>query len=353
MESAKPSQNSPLGLELDATSSAYLDRVKKDYIDNLLESTEAGWIGPRYQGKVRDVYERGDDLVLVATDRQSAFDISWCSIPLKGQVLTQISAWWFERIKDLVPTHLIAAPDPNAVVAKKLKMFPVEIVVRAYLTGTTETSVWVNYDRGVRTFCGNPLPDGMCRNQPLPEIIITPTTKAAEDELIDARQVVERGLASEDEWRQISAAALELFRYGQRVASERGLILVDTKYEFGRDREGRITVGDEVHTPDSSRYWIASSYNRRFEAGEEPESLDKEFFRRWLVAEGFNPKDRHNSRMPVITDKVRAALSVKYIELYERVTGEKFKFPGTEPIAERINQNLKRYFGENFRGNSK
>ncbi len=330
--------------ELGPASAEYLERVRADYLNNQLESSDASWIGARYQGKVRDVYDRGNDLVLIATDRQSAFDISWCSIPLKGQVLTQISSWWFENIKNIVPTHLIATPDPNAAVVKKLKMFPVEVVVRSYLTGSTETSVWVNYQRGVRNFCGNPLPDGMHRNQALPEIIVTPTTKAAEDELIDAAGVISRGLATQVEWEQISEVALALFRHGQQVAQERGLILVDTKYEFGLDSNGALTVADEVHTPDSSRYWIASTYAQRMELKQEPESLDKEFFRRWLVSQGFNPKDRHASRMPVITEDVRAALAVKYIELYERVTGQKFAFPGTEPIGERINRNLKDYF---------
>ena len=321
----------------------YRRQIRDLFINNLLEQTDFDWAGARYEGKVRDVYDRGSELVIVATDRQSAFDISWCSIPLKGQVLTQISNWWFERIKHVLPTHIVATPDPNAVVAKKLKMFPIEIVVRAYLTGSTETSVWVNYQRGVRMFCGNPLPDGMVRNQPLPEVIITPTTKAKEDELIDAPTLIKRGLATEEQWQQISTAALALFREGQRIAAERGLILVDTKYEFGLDAEGVLTIGDEVHTPDSSRYWIAASYPERFAGGLEPESLDKEFFRRWLVGAGFDPHAKERSSRPTITDDVRADLALKYINLYERMTGERFTFPEPTPIAERVDKRLRAY----------
>jgi phosphoribosylaminoimidazole-succinocarboxamide synthase len=313
------------------------------FTHNTLDATNYDWLGKRYQGKVRDVYERPDALILIATDRQSAFDISWCSIPLKGQVLNQISNWWFQKIAHVMPHHVIASPDANVVVAKKLKMFQVEVVVRAYLTGTTETSAWVNYARGVRNFCGNILPENLKKNEPLPEIIVTPTTKSKEDEPIDSKGIIERGLATAAQWSQITEAALRLFREGQKVAKERGLILVDTKYEFGLDSNGVLTVGDEVHTPDSSRFWIADTYAKRFQAGEEPDSLDKEFFRRWLVSAGFNPKQAHASTRPDITDEVRAMLATKYIELYERITGNSFVFPGSEPVTQRIEMNLRRY----------
>ena len=307
---------------------------------------ELAWLGPRYRGKVRDVYDRGSELVLIATDRQSAFDISWCLIPLKGQVLTQLSVWWFERIAHVMPTHLISSPDPNVTLTKKLTMFPIEVVVRAYLTGTTETSAWVNYNRGVRNFCGNHLPDGMVKNQKLPQVIITPTTKAKEDELIDSATIIGRGLATEERWTEICNKALALFGEGQRIAHERGLILVDTKYEFGIDTAGVLTVADEVHTPDSSRYWILDSYQQRLTARQEPESLDKEFFRRWLVDQGFDPRLGLNSPRPDITDQVRVMLAEKYVDLYQQVTGMDFIFPGHESIRSRIDANLRRYFAK-------
>ncbi len=315
-----------------------------DFLDFTLGSTDFAWLGQRTKGKVRDVYDRGSELVLIASDRQSAYDISWCEIPLKGQVLNQISNWWFKQTAEIVPNHLIASPDPNVAITKKLKMFPVEVVVRAYLTGTTETSIWVNYNRGVRNYCGNALPDGMKQHQALPDVIITPTTKGEKDELIDAGQVVSRGLATEQQWADISVAALRLFREGQRLAAERNLILVDTKYEFGIDADGTIRVGDEVHTPDSSRFWMADSYESRMADRLNPESLDKDFFRRWLKENGFNPEKEKASFRPDITDEVRAALSQKYLDLFQLVTGERFVFPAAEPASTRIERNLQNYY---------
>jgi phosphoribosylaminoimidazole-succinocarboxamide synthase len=308
----------------------------RPFLTATLDETRFSGLGSRYQGKVRDIYTQERRSILIATDRQSAFDVSWCSVPLKGQVLNQISAWWFEQVRDLMPTQVLAVPDPNVMVVKRLKMFSVEIIVRGFLTGSTGTSAWVNYARGVRDFCGNILPDGMVKNQKFAAPIITPTTKGETDELIDAHGIVERGLATQRQWDEISEKALALFRRGQELAAQRGLILVDTKYEMGVDENGRITIGDEVHTPDSSRYWVQSSYDQRLRAGREPESLDKEFFRLWLKEQGFD----YGKPKPEITDEVRLDLAVKYIHLLERITGTPFKVPASTDVVGRIERNL-------------
>lgn len=310
------------------------------FLNTALAETHFEGLGERYQGKVRDVYTQDRRTILIATDRQSAFDISWCNIPLKGQALNQLSAWWFGKVADIMPTHLIEVPDENVSVVKKLSMLKVEIVVRAYLAGSTGTSAWVNYSKGVRNFCGNKLPDGMVKNQPFADgPILTPTTKGEHDELIDPEGIIERGFSTRAQWDEISSKALALFKRGQEISQQFGLILVDTKYEMGYDEEGRLTIADEVHTPDSSRYWIADSYEKRISAGLEPESLDKEFFRLWLREKGFD----YGKPKPEITDEVRAMLATKYIELYERLTGNSFVLPADPQIVKRIEKNLARY----------
>jgi len=311
------------------------------FLGSTLSSTDYSGLGKKYVGKVRDVYiqEAKKRRILIATDRQSAFDILWCQIPLKGQVLSELSSWWFKRIEDIMPTHVIAFPDPNVTVGKELKMLQVEIVVRGYLTGSSKTAAWTNYAAGMRAFCGNTLPDGMVKNQAFTSPIITPTTKGEDDELIDPAGIVAHGYATKEQWKEIEEKAFALFDRGQHVARERGLILVDTKYEMGYDEHGVLTVADEVHTPDSSRYWIAESYPSRFGAKEEPESLDKEFFRLWLRSQGFE----YGGFRPAITDEVRLMLGAKYIDLYERVTGERFKIPTETNVAERIRKNLEPY----------
>lgn len=311
----------------------------RPFLNTTLDVTDFQGLGERYKGKVRDVYSSGRQSILIATDRQSAFDLSWCTIPLKGQALNQISAWWFEQIQDIMPTHVVAVPDPNAMVVKRLDMLKVEIIVRSYLTGSTETSVWVNYNKGVRNYCGNTLPEGMKKNEKFAAPIITPTTKGEIDELIDAKGIVERGLATQAQWDEISEKALAVFKRGQELAAKRGLILVDTKYEMGVDEQGNVTIADEVHTPDSSRYWVQASYDERMAAGKEPESLDKEFFRLWLKEQGFEvgkPK-------PEITDDVRCMLALKYIQLFEKITGQEFIIPSDPNVAVRIEKNLMPY----------
>jgi phosphoribosylaminoimidazole-succinocarboxamide synthase len=311
----------------------------RPFLSSTLSQTSLDGLGETYVGKVRDVYSQGNRSILIATDRQSAFDVSWCTIPLKGQALNQISAWWFEHIKDIMPTHVIAVPDPNAMVVTKLTMLKVEIVVRGYITGSTDTSAWVNYEKGIRNFCGNILPEGMKKNQKFSSPIITPTTKGETDELIDAAGIVSQGLATQEQWEALSAQALAVFKRGQELAWKRGLILVDTKYEMGIDENGVITLADEVHTPDSSRYWVASTYQERLAAGKEPKSLDKEFFRLWLKDQGFV----YGGKKPEITDDVRCMLGLKYIELYEKITGQDFILPKSTDVQGRLQKNLEKY----------
>lgn len=315
------------------------EKFLRPFLVSTLDRTDFTGLGARYEGKVRDVYTGKDRTILIATDRQSAFDMFWCTIPLKGQILNEISAWWFHQIKDIMPTHVIAVPDPNVMVVKPLKMFAVEIVVRAYLTGSTATSAWVNYRKGVRRFGGNILPDGITKNQRFDSPIVTPTTKGISDEPIEPDAIVARALATPAQWEAIASYALALFARGQDVAARRGLILVDTKYEMGVDEGGHITVADEVHTPDSSRYWVADSYPERIREGQEPESLDKEFFRLWLSAHGFD----YGQPKPPITEDVRIDLAHKYMQLYERITGDQVRLPGTTDIIGRIEQNLEAY----------
>ena len=316
----------------------------RPYLATTLADTHFPEFGEKYRGKVRDVYlqKAAKQQMLVATDRQSAFDIDWCTIPLKGQVLTQISAWWFEQIADIMPTQVVAVPDPNVMLVQHLDMLKVEVVVRGYLTGSSKTSAWVNYNNGVRNFCGVQLPEDMQRNQQFAAPIITPTTKGEEDELIDPAGIVEQGLATAEQWAEIEEKALAIFARGQKLALERGLLLVDTKYEIGVDANGTLTIADEVHTPDSSRYWVADSYEERYAAGQEPESLDKEFFRLWLREQGYED----GGDKPEITDDVRLMLARKYIDLYERVTGTTFVLPEVMPIEERIRTNMTQFFAE-------
>ncbi len=314
----------------------------RSQLDNcLLEAKFDRWVNKYQKGKVRDIYLLGDKRILITTDRQSAFDHVLGAIPLKGQVLNKTAKYWFDQTADIVPNQVLDVPDPNVTVARELDMLPVEIVVRRYLTGSTDTSVWTNYNKGVRKFCGVDLPDGMIKNQKFEEAIITPTTKAEDhDESISPQQIVERGLVDADRWAEVEKVALKLFARGTELAAQRGLILVDTKYEMGLDPEGNLTVGDEIHTPDSSRYWILDTYEDRHARGEEPESLDKEFLRLWLVDKGIS-----DDNIPELDDEIRTQVSARYIDLFERVTGEKFENEVDDmPILERIEKNIEPYF---------
>lgn len=296
------------------------------------------------RGKVRDHYDLGDGrYILIATDRQSAFDKILAAVPFKGQVLTDTAKFWFDATADVVPNHVIDCPDPNVMVVKKLKMVPVEVVVRDYLTGSTSTSIWTMYDKGERTMYGATLPDGMKKNQKLPATLLTPTTKGdvGEHDLpISGEEIVAKGLLSAEKWKELADTALKLFARGRELAAKRGLILVDTKYEFGYDDNGRLTLADEVHTPDSSRYWKMNSYESRMAEGKEPESLDKEFLRLWIASKC----DPYKDPIPDIPEDTLAEFSAKYIALYETISGKKFDpSPSPLPIRERIRENLKKY----------
>ena len=317
------------------------EQIRSQLNNCLLEAKFNRWANHYQKGKVRDIYLLEDKRILITTDRQSAFDHVLGAIPLKGQVLNKTAKYWFDQTADIVPNQVLDVPDPNVTVARELDMLLVEIVVRRYLTGSTDTSVWTNYNNGVRKFCGVDLPDGMIKNQKFDEPIITPTTKAEDhDESISPEEIVERGLVDADRWAEVEKVALELFARGTELAAQRGLILVDTKYEMGLDPEGNLTVADEIHTPDSSRYWILDSYEDLHARGEEPESLDKEFLRLWLVDKGIS-----DDNIPELDDEIRTQVSARYIDLFERVTGEQFETEVDDtPILERIENNIAPYF---------
>jgi len=298
-----------------------------------------------YRGKVRENYDLPDgSRIIISTDRLSAFDRILTCIPYKGQVLTQTARYWFEETADICPNHVIAYPDPNVVVGKRLDILPVEIVVRGYLAGTTGTSILTLYKKSERNMYGITLPDGMRDNQVLPEPIITPTSKAFDgghDEPLTPQQIVSTGLLTQQQWDTLSRYALALFARGQKIAAQRGLILVDTKYEFGTDDDGNIILADEIHTPDSSRYWIAESYQQSFEKGERPASFDKDFVRSW-VAERCDP---YKDEIPEIPLELVEETSKVYIRAYEAITGQAFvpDDRGETPL-ERVRSNLAAYF---------
>jgi phosphoribosylaminoimidazole-succinocarboxamide synthase len=299
------------------------------------------------RGKVRDNYDLPDGRrILVATDRQSAFDRILAAVPFKGQVLTGTARFWFEATADIVGNHVVEHPDPNVLVARRLQMLPVEIVVRDYLTGSTATSIWPMYAAGQRKMYGLTLPDGLRKNEKLAETILTPTTKAAEgehDEPVTPAEIVGRGLLSRERWEEAADCALRLFARGRDIARRNGLILVDTKYEFGLDAGGRLTLADEIHTPDSSRYWRIDSYEARLRAGAEPESLDKEFLRHWIIGRC----DPYKEPIPEIPAATLIEFSARYIALYETVTGAPFHPPDTAvPIRDRVRRALQRYMPE-------
>jgi phosphoribosylaminoimidazole-succinocarboxamide synthase len=290
-------------------------------------------------GKVRDSYSLpGGRRLLVTTDRLSAFDRVLACVPYKGQVLNQLSAWWFERTAEIIPNHCLSLPDPNALVALEAEPFPVEVIVRGYITGVTTTALWYRYSLGERDLYGYRLPDGLDKNEALPEPLITPTTKGGatgHDERLSCGEVVERGLLDARTWDQVQSAALALFRLGQALAERAGLILVDTKYEFGRALDGRVLLIDEVHTPDSSRFWRLDTYDSRLAAGEEPENFDKEYVRLAYAAHGY----RGDGPPPAMPASLWVDASRRYVESFERLTGQPF-VPGTYPIGPRLEGNL-------------
>lgn len=316
--------------------------ISKDVLINLLpqalDKTDLPLPG-NTSGKVRDWYDLPEDRrLIVTTDRLSAFDRVLARVPYKGQVLNQLSAWWFEQTHDIVPNHIQSLPDPNAAVVTQAEPFLVEVIVRGYITGVTTTALWYRYSLGEREIYGYGFPDGLLKNAALPEPIITPTTKAASghDERLTCAEVTEHGILDGPTWEQVQSAALKVFKRGQELAHKAGLILVDTKYEFGRAPDGRILLIDEVHTPDSSRFWKADSYQARFAAGEEPENFDKEFVRMAYIEKGY----RGEGDAPELPAELWASASQRYITIYEMLTGRQFE-PGAYPVGPRLVENLK------------
>jgi phosphoribosylaminoimidazole-succinocarboxamide synthase len=314
------------------------------YARHVLRDATVPGLPNHYRGKVRDNYDLPDGRrVLISSDRLSAFDLILTAVPFKGRVLTQTARYWFDETRDLCPNHVLEYPDPNVVVARRVDILPVEIVVRGYLAGTTGTSILTRYRAGERELYGHRFPDGMRPNERLAAPIITPTTKAGEgahDEPLTEAEILGRGLLSEAQWRTVSEAALALFARGQERAAERGLILADTKYEFGTAPDGRILLADEIHTPDSSRYWFAASYPARFAAGQAPESFDKDFVRNWVAARC----DPYREPVPEIPPEVVLETSAVYIRAFETITGQTFTLPDVnESPLDRLRANLARY----------
>jgi phosphoribosylaminoimidazole-succinocarboxamide synthase len=320
--------------------------IARDTLTRALQTTLAETnfqgLGERYVGKVRDNYTKENTRLIVVTDRISAFDRVIGTLPFKGQLLNQMAAYWFEATHDIAPNHLLSVPDPQVTEALECVPLPVEMVMRAYVTGVTSTSIWTHYERGERVFCGHRLPDGLRKNERLPE----PSTKAEKgghDISASREEILAMGRITDEVFHKAEVMARKLFEFGQKRCADRGLILVDTKYEFGLMKNsqglpGSIVIIDEIHTPDSSRFWFADSYAHRFEQGLEPASFDKEYVRRWLADHGFNG----DGPVPEIPDEVRAEASLRYIEAYERITNRTFE-PNVEDPQVRLARNLNRY----------
>lgn len=315
------------------------------YADQTLGEAAIPELPNHYRGKVRENYDLPDGRrIIIATDRLSAFDRILTAVPLKGRVLTQLARFWFDRTADLCPNHVLEYPDPNVLVCQRLSILPVEVVVRDYLAGTTSTSILSMYRAGRREMYGHRLPDGLAPNQKLPETILTPTTKAFDaghDEELTPARILAAGLLTPAQWAEVSARALALFARGREIAAARGLILVDTKYEFGLDAAGRILLADEIHTPDSSRYWHAASYPARLAAGAAPESLDKDFIRAWVVARC----DPYRDPIPAIPPEVTLEAASRYLGAFETITGAALPLPPAgQPVLPRIRASLARFF---------
>ena len=313
-------------------------RLLNDLLSSSFEQSSLPLPG-RQAGKVRDFYPlAGGRMLLVTTDRLSAFDRILACVPYKGQVLNQLAAWWFAHTADIISNHVLSVPDPNALLAREASAFPIEVVVRGYITGVTGTALWQRYSLGEREIYGYRFPEGLRKNQALPQPIITPTTKggpSGHDERLTCAEVTERGLLLAQYWDKIQTAALEIFRRGQKIASQNGLMLVDTKYEFGRSADGEIMLIDEVHTPDSSRFWKADSYESAMAAGGEPENFDKEFVRLAYAQHNY----RGDGEPPHMPPELWVQASQRYIAIYEMLTGGPF-IPGKYPVEPRLVKNL-------------
>ena len=316
----------------------YKDRIKTELKNTLINTNLPS--GIKKSGKVRDQYELENQIALITTDRQSAFDRVLATIPFKGQVLNLTSAWWFEKTKHIMPNQVINVPDPNVTLAKKCKVFPIEFVVRGYITGSTSTSLWTVYKNGDREYCGNIIKDGLIKNQKLEKNMLTPTTKEEHhDRPISPNEIIDENWMSSKDWDYCSKKALELFEFGQKNSAKNGMILVDTKYEMGKDENGNILLIDEIHTPDSGRYWIADSYSDRMNKNKEPQNIDKEFLRLWFMD---NCDPYNDKTLPKAPEELVLELSSRYIYLYETITGGIFPFPNSKTsIQNRITNNLK------------
>lgn len=296
--------------------------------------------GKKYSGKVRDCYVVGGKRILATTDRISAFDVILGLIPAKGAVLNQLSAFWFEKTKDIIPNHLISVPHPNISIVKNAKLIPIEMVVRGYISGVTNTSIWGSYQKGERVIYGVKFPNGLKKNQKLPKPVITPTTKApstslraretVHDERLTEKEILARKIVTPAVWKEMKKAALKLFERGTKICLKAGIILVDTKYEFGLDLKGKLMLIDEIHTPDSSRFWIKKTYRERFKKGQEPENFDKEFLRLWYAKRGYTG----SGKPPKMPEVLAKQVSKRYIGIYQKITGNKFK-TDRKPISAR------------------
>lgn len=309
-------------------------------IPHVLKTIDIPSLGKKSQGKVRDIFIKDGKRILITTDRQSAFDVVLGCIPFKGTVLNLLSQFWFEKSKHIVKNHMISVPDPNVMVTKNCKGIPVEMIVRGYISGVTKTSIWYSYEKGERTIYGLKFPDGLKKNQVLSSPLITPTThgggKGGHDERLTREEIIRRKIVDKKLYEKMEEATYELFKLGSRLCKKQGLILVDTKYEFGL-YDGELTLIDEIHTPDSSRFWKADTYEKRFKKGLEPENFDKEFLRLWYAKKGY----KGDGTPPRMSKELIVALAQRYIGVYEKITGKKFK-PFEYPIEKRITRNLKR-----------
>ncbi len=313
-------------------------------LPHVLKTVDISGFEEKYQGKVRDIYIKNGQRIMITTDRQSAFDVILGHIPYKGAVLNQLSAFWNDKTEHILPNHMISLPHPNVMLAKECELIPIEMVVRGYITGVTVTSPWGNYEKGERVIYGIRFPDGLRKNQRLPNPIITPTYhgdltgKGGHDTRLTKKDILEKKLASKKLYEQMEQVALDLFDLGSKLCKKSGLILVDTKYEFGLYQD-KLTLIDEIHTPDSSRFWIAETYKERFEKGQEPENFDKEFLRLWYAARGY----RGDGTPPKMTDQLIVDLAKRYIAVYEKITGKKFKafkYPVEKKIIKAITDEI-------------
>jgi len=312
------------------------DKIRQA-IPHTLKTLDIKGLGKKTQGKVRDIYLQDDKRILITTDRQSAFDVILGNIPFKGAVLNLLSQFWFEKTKQIVASHMISVPDPNVMVTYNCQSIPVEMIVRGFMTGVTKTSIWYSYEKGERNIYGIDFPEGMIKNQVLPKPVITPTTHAQvgqHDERLTRKDIVEGGLVQKELYEQMEKASLELFAFGTELCRKAGIILVDTKYEFGL-HNGKLMLIDEIHTPDSSRFWVEKTYKDRMKKGLEPENFDKEFLRLWYVERGYTGE----GEPPPMTEDFIVEVAQRYIDIYEKISGKKFVM-FDYPIEERIRKNL-------------